>query len=87
MQVDLFFYRDPEEAKEQEEEAPVATDFGQAAGNIGGLPNDQWSADQWLGAEVGSSRPPVLPITGGTEWTAAPQVGKNHLNNLILLHL
>ena len=87
MQVDLFFYRDPEETKEQEEEAPVAADFGQAAGYVGVIPNDQWSADQWLTAEVGPGPPPVLPIAGGAEWPAAPQVGENHLNTLILLHL
>ncbi|KAM0952466.1 putative ribosomal protein S2 [Dioscorea sansibarensis] len=72
--VDLFFYRDPEETKEQEEEAPVVADFGQAAGYVGVIPNDQWSADQWLTPEVGPGPPPVLPIAGGAEWTAAPQV-------------
>ncbi|XP_020250631.1 40S ribosomal protein SA-like [Asparagus officinalis] len=34
--VDLFFYREPEEAKEQEEaEAPVAPDYGAVAEFIG----------------------------------------------------
>eukprot|EP00494_Astrolonche_serrata_P034010 UN34279 len=46
--VDLFFYRDPEEAKEQEDEAAGApeyaaiTDYGAAAGQWGG---DQWTSD------------------------------------------
>lgn len=63
MQVDLFFYRDPEEAKEQEDEAAGApeyaaiTDYGAAAGQWGG---DQWAAD--------APAPP--PVTGG-EWPMA----------------
>ncbi|XP_020171515.1 small ribosomal subunit protein uS2y [Aegilops tauschii subsp. strangulata] len=67
--VDLFFYRDPEEAKEQEDEAAGApeyaaiTDYGAAAG--------QWGGDQWT-----SDAPAPPPVTGG-EWpmAEAPVVG------------
>lgn len=48
LQVDLFFYRDPEEAKEQEEgEAPVAPEFGAVAEYTGMVPSDQWPTEQW----------------------------------------
>ena len=60
--VDLFFYRDPEEAKEQEEEAAAAPEFAaitdyQAA--------DQWPGDQWSSEVVA---PPAATIA---EWGAA----------------
>ncbi|CAL4937901.1 unnamed protein product [Urochloa decumbens] len=63
--VDLFFYRDPEEAKE-EEEAAAAPDFAaitdyQAA--------DQWGGDQWT-SDVAA--PPVAVGGTGAEWGAAP---------------
>ncbi|CAL4912923.1 unnamed protein product [Urochloa decumbens] len=63
--VDLFFYRDPEEAKE-EEEAAAAPDFAaitdyQAA--------DQWGGDQWTSDVVA---PPVAVGGTGAEWGAAP---------------
>lgn len=82
MQVDLFFYREPEEAKQQEEdEAPAApeyaiTDFN--ATTIGGLPADgQWPAaiDQpWTEAV-----PPPIPAVPGVSWT--PDAGKNYYPN------
>ena len=59
LQVDLFFYRDPEEAKEQEEEeAPVAPDYGAM------VPNDQWTTEQWMpdGGAVSSVEPPVTGV-------------------------
>ncbi|CAN6321217.1 unnamed protein product [Urochloa humidicola] len=64
--VDLFFYRDPEEAKEQEEEAAAAPDFAaitdyQAADQWGG--GDQWTSDVAPPAAVGGT---------GAEWGAAP---------------
>ncbi|CAD5196092.1 small ribosomal subunit protein uS2y isoform X2 [Musa acuminata AAA Group] len=65
--VDLFFYRDPEEAKEQEEEeAPVAPDYGAM------VPNDQWTTEQWMpdGGAVSSVEPPVT----GVESTAGQAV-------------
>ncbi|KAG1342582.1 40S ribosomal protein SA [Cocos nucifera] len=73
--VDLFFYRDPEEAKEQEEEALMAPEHGGIADYTSVLPNDQWTADQWVVPDVGAV-PPVVPAVPGVEWTAtqAPPV-------------
>ncbi|XP_059300041.1 small ribosomal subunit protein uS2-like isoform X2 [Lycium barbarum] len=60
--VDLFFYREPEEAKEQEEEAPALDYADYSAGAaLGGdwsssqIPEAQWTAD--VAAPV--------PVTGG----------------------
>ncbi|RRT39316.1 hypothetical protein B296_00041939 [Ensete ventricosum] len=68
LQVDLFFYRDPEEAKEQEEaEAPVAPEFGAVPDYGAMVPNDQWTTEQWVpDAAVPAAGPPVA----GVEWTA-----------------
>ncbi|CAD5171167.1 small ribosomal subunit protein uS2-like [Musa acuminata AAA Group] len=65
--VDLFFYRDPEEAKEQEEaEAPVAPEFGAVPDYGAMVPNDQWTTEQWMpDAAVPAGVPPVA----GVEWT------------------
>lgn len=61
LQVDLFFYRDPEEAKEaEEEEAPVAPDFGAI------VPNDQWTTEQWI-PDAGAA---VIPPVPAVEWSA-----------------
>ena len=72
LQVDLFFYREPEEAKQQEEdEAVVGADYGitdYAAAGIGGLPADQWPsqiADAPWPAEV----PGTLPAVPSVSWT------------------
>ncbi|OAY81597.1 40S ribosomal protein Sa-2-like isoform X2 [Ananas comosus] len=68
--VDLFFYRDPEEAKEQEEEeAPVAPEYGAVADYTGVGAADQWASDQWT-SEVGAV-PPAVPPVAGVEWAAA----------------
>ncbi|KAF2937632.1 hypothetical protein DAI22_03g064000 [Oryza sativa Japonica Group] len=60
--VDLFFYRDPEEAKEQEEEAP-AQDFAAITDYTA---PEQWSADQWT-SDVAA--PPAATVG---DWGAAP---------------
>ncbi|XP_010917402.1 small ribosomal subunit protein uS2-like [Elaeis guineensis] len=70
--VDLFFYRDPEEAKEQEEEAPVAPEYGAVAEYTGMVPNDQWPAQQWA-PDMGAV-PPVVPVVPGVDWTATQGV-------------
>ncbi|XP_065868340.1 small ribosomal subunit protein uS2y-like [Euphorbia lathyris] len=82
--VDLFFYREPEEAKQQEEDEsvpiadyalPSAADFGLSTTDWGDqIPDSQWTAD--------AAQPPIaavpaatfLPEQGGvaTEWDAAP---------------
>ncbi|KAF0921379.1 hypothetical protein E2562_006950 [Oryza meyeriana var. granulata] len=66
--VDLFFYRDPEEAKEQEEEeAAVGPEY--AAVEYVAAPTDNWGGDQQWGGEV---QPPALPVAPTAEWGAAP---------------
>jgi hypothetical protein len=66
LQVDLFFYRDPEEAKEQEEEAAAAPEFAAITDYQG---TDQWGGDQWT-SDVAA--PPVAPT--GADWGAAPGI-------------
>uniref|UniRef100_A0A0A9CQ35 40S ribosomal protein SA n=1 Tax=Arundo donax TaxID=35708 RepID=A0A0A9CQ35_ARUDO len=67
--VDLFFYRDPEEAKElEEEEAPVAPDYT-AVAEYGAPTTDTWGNDQWGAAEAPAAALPGAPV--GTEWGAA----------------
>ncbi|KAL5698530.1 hypothetical protein ACHQM5_029557 [Ranunculus cassubicifolius] len=68
--VDLFFYREPEEAKEQEEEAIPGSDYpNEYTPAIGA---DQWptsGADAQWGADVA---PPPVGIAPAVDW--APQV-------------
>ncbi|XP_074591510.1 small ribosomal subunit protein uS2y-like [Curcuma longa] len=65
--VDLFFYRDAEEAKEQEEgEAPVAPEFG-AVAEYTGMVTDQWPTQQWAPEIAAATAVPSVP---GVEWTA-----------------
>lgn len=53
LQVDLFFYREPEEAKEQQEEEAPAIDYADysAGAALGGdwsssqIPEAQWTGD------------------------------------------
>lgn len=80
LQVDLFFYREPEEAKEdQEDDVAVAADYSDyaAAGALG--MGDQWSAQlteaQWDGetAQLPIAGAPVA--AGVTGWSGAD--GKN----------
>ncbi|XP_008800462.1 40S ribosomal protein SA-like [Phoenix dactylifera] len=74
--VDLFFYRDPEEAKEQEEEAPVAPEYGAVADYTDvAVPTARWTAEQWV-PDMGAV-PAVVPVVPVVEWTApqAPVAG------------
>jgi small subunit ribosomal protein SAe len=66
--VDLFFYRDPEEAKElEEEEALVAPEYGAVAEYTAP------TADTWGGEWPGAAAPAAaLPAQAGAEWTGAP---------------
>ncbi|MBA0869285.1 hypothetical protein Goshw_026119 [Gossypium schwendimanii] len=63
--VDLFFYREPEEAKQQEEEEAVAApDYGLPAADFGmaALGTDQWPSqmgDQWSADVV---QPPISGV-------------------------
>ncbi|MCL7027561.1 hypothetical protein MKW94_016164 [Papaver nudicaule] len=51
LQVDLFFYGEPEEAKDQEidENGVPVPDFGvtEYGGGVDMIANDQWAGDQW----------------------------------------
>ncbi|KAK3151854.1 hypothetical protein QOZ80_3AG0251570 [Eleusine coracana subsp. coracana] len=67
--VDLFFYRDPEEAKElEEEEAAVAPEYT-AVAEYGAPTTDTWGNEQWGAAEVA---PNALPAAPGAEWGTVP---------------
>lgn len=78
VQVDLFFYREPEEAKQQEEEeAPVAQDFAISdfnAAGVGSFPAD----GQWPAATVEQpwTEAAPLPIPAVPSNWAAPETGK-----------
>lgn len=71
--VDLFFYREPEEAKEQqEEEAPALPDYADYSaatlgvetwGTSGGIPEGEWSM---------SAPQPTIPGVAPSSWTAEP---------------
>ncbi|KAL1807550.1 hypothetical protein ACET3Z_024540 [Daucus carota] len=69
LQVDLFFYREPEEAKEEEEEAALADYADYSAPALGGT--DHWSSQfpdaQWKNEGVQAAIPDV---PGATGWTA-----------------
>uniref|UniRef100_A0A0D9X1I2 Small ribosomal subunit protein uS2 n=2 Tax=Leersia perrieri TaxID=77586 RepID=A0A0D9X1I2_9ORYZ len=67
--VDLFFYRDPEEAKEhEEEEALVAPDYG-AVAEYAAPAADTWGGE-WGGDAA--AQPAAVPAQTGADWAAAP---------------
>lgn len=76
--MDLFFYREPEEAKEQEEEEALPPpDFGIA--DYGGAPlvsSDQWTAQisdaQWGTADVAVPPAAAAPPASSVEWSKEP---------------
>ncbi|XP_031090807.1 40S ribosomal protein SA-like isoform X2 [Ipomoea triloba] len=64
--VDLFFYREPEEAKEKEEELPAIADYTDyATTTLGGA---EWSAANIPDSHWSGDAAPVPVVTG--EWTA-----------------
>ncbi|KAJ4951229.1 hypothetical protein NE237_028061 [Protea cynaroides] len=76
--VDLFFYRDPEEAKEQEEDEVVAApDYGVSDYAVGalGLQSGQWSTQmadaQWT-PEVAAAG--TIPAVGNIDLSQTPVV-------------
>ncbi|GMY18272.1 40S ribosomal protein SA [Fagus crenata] len=78
--VDLFFYREPEEAKQQDEEEAVALpDYG-VEYSAAPLVSDQWplqgSDPQWTDLQAPISAVPATwsqePVAVGGEWDAAP---------------
>jgi len=71
--VDLFFYRDPEESKEQQEEEAPVQDYDYGAAALGG--GEQWnqlSDTQW------PVEAPAMAGAGATGWTpdAVPAAGE-----------
>ncbi|CAI9113896.1 OLC1v1014597C1 [Oldenlandia corymbosa var. corymbosa] len=68
--VDLFFYREPEEAKEpQEEEQPAGQDYDYSAGALGGA--GDWGTSAAIpDADWPAAVPPAIPAAPG--WDAAP---------------
>lgn len=80
VQVDLFFYREPEEAKEKEEEEAVAPpDYGIADYSAAPLvASDQWAGQisdaQWGAPDV--IPPPAtaaaVPAVANVEWASEP---------------
>ncbi|PON32450.1 Ribosomal protein [Parasponia andersonii] len=75
--VDLFFYREPEEAKQQdEEEALLVPDYGitdYSAAGTGGFAADQWSA-QIPDAAWPSEALPAIPAVAAVDWTGEAAV-------------
>lgn len=61
--VDLFFYRDPEEENEQEEETPIFADYADhsAGGAIGG----DWSTGQICEPQWTADAAAPVPSVGG----------------------
>ncbi|GMI86044.1 40s ribosomal protein SA B [Hibiscus trionum] len=75
--VDLFFYREPEEAKEQEEEDVVAAlDYGLPAADfgMGALGADQWPA-QMGGEQWTDMAQPPIPSVPAVNWGDQVAVG------------
>lgn len=76
--VDLFFYREPEDNKEQQEEEAVVGDYQDYGGvpALGGA--DQWSS-QMTDAQWSNEGPPaaISAVPGATTWTtdAVPVAG------------
>ncbi|KAI4333243.1 hypothetical protein L6164_018077 [Bauhinia variegata] len=74
--VDLFFYREPEEAKQQEEdEVPPAQDYAIADFNASGIATD----GQWPAAAIDQSWtdsvPQPIPAVPSVGWTAEAGAG------------
>ncbi|PRQ51669.1 putative ribosomal protein S2 [Rosa chinensis] len=71
--VDLFFYREPEEAKQQEEEEAVqAPEYIEYSGGLGG---DQWPT-QIADASWSADAAPAIPAVPAAGWTAEPGVAQ-----------
>ncbi|XP_077240902.1 small ribosomal subunit protein uS2-like [Tasmannia lanceolata] len=71
--VDLFFYREPEEAKEQEEDGVVAApDYGVTEFSAAALGWPAQMGDAQWGADVAVA--PAIPSVPGVDWTPDPVV-------------
>lgn len=73
MQVDLFFYREPEEAKQEEEDEVPAPDYAIADFNAAANPIDgQWPAA--IDQSWSDAAPQPIPAVPAVNW-AAPEAG------------
>ncbi|EMS60591.1 40S ribosomal protein SA [Triticum urartu] len=66
--VDLFFYRDPEEAKELEEDEALGAPEYAAVAEYTAPAGDTWGAE-WPGAAAPAA---AIEAPAGAEWTGAP---------------
>ena len=81
-QVDLFFYREPEETRPAEEEEGLAAvefsggvpDFGSAPplAGVPALADANWDGGAPAGGDWEPAAAPVAATAGGGDWTAAP---------------
>ncbi|XP_010428118.2 PREDICTED: 40S ribosomal protein Sa-1 [Camelina sativa] len=69
--VDLFFYREPEETKpEDEDEAAPPTDFGLPPADYGMAGGDQWTTAQIPdGAWPGEAQAPIAAAPAAASWS------------------
>ncbi|XP_021744265.1 40S ribosomal protein Sa-2-like [Chenopodium quinoa] len=65
--VDLFFYREPEERKETEEQEAVVADYGDYGGAA--LIGDQWASAP---LPEGIASAGQIPLVSDAEWATAP---------------
>jgi small subunit ribosomal protein SAe len=85
LQVDLFFYREPEEAKQQDEdETNAIPDYGNTDFSAQALASDQWPVQgdaQW---NVDVQAP--ISAVPTTTWAAAPEPGRTELHVFLLVY-
>lgn len=70
--VDMFFYREPEEAKEAEEEAPAAAEYDAAFGAAQALPGTEAAFDEYGYQAGGFETAAGFEAATGFEAAAAP---------------
>lgn len=82
--MDLYFYREPEEAKQQEEEEAVpAPDYGLPSTDFGALGSDQWPAQigggEWSTDVVQAPIPSVPAVPTGNWGDQGKKCFINHI--------
>jgi len=86
--VDLFFYRDPEEAEKQLEEAQAAGETTEAPASYQAPPAADYAAPEPAAADWGTSAAAPAPVADASmEWGAAPAPSGAHLSMLVLPRL
>ena len=86
-QVDLFIYREPEEAKDRDDEEGVAHEFAQpeyAAPALLSAADAQWGPEGADAAQWEPDTAAAIPAAAapGAEWTGAGIVSVGRLRNL-----